>query len=350
MIGLLTEREWHNQRVRQMQRPDWYGAQYVICTKRSISLFSDRSFMLFLLLLACTIAMLLPVLIPSKPVLNIADMPSVSSAMSHEPRQLSAVRYTADWDGEWTEKTFAEYELNRGKMLFLNETHPLPNDIPPPNTYRIASYGRGMIPLRDLHIKSGRETIDALQQLFEILRQKGLSGLGVSGGTVSAAQQRNEMLHTLRAQMKHMNLKEAIHTAIASSDWPGTGEMLLEYSVEMQLQDSAQTAAAEQILQQTVWRVGFVQTEASKPAVFRLRYVGKAHATAMTYLDLDLRSYLLWLHEKGTLTVLEGNRPRYLIICKPVTGTHVQFSLPAGAEYDASADNMGYAVVACTLP
>ena len=84
-------------------------------------------------------------------------------------------------------------------------------------------------------------------------------------------------------------------------------------------------------------------------SAFRFRYVGKAHATAMTYLDLRLEEYLEWLHQKGVLAVQEDGGLKYLILCKPLTGTHIAFDVPAGASVEASFDNDGYAVVACTL-
>ena len=48
----------------------------------------------------------------------------------------------------------------------------------------------------------------------------------------------------------------------------------------------------------------------------------------MTYLDLKLEEYLEWLHQKGVLAVQEDGRLKYLILCKPLTGTHVAFDVP----------------------
>ena len=47
--------------------------------------------------------------------------------------------------------------------------------------------------------------------------------------------------------------------------------------------------------------------------------------------------------------VQEDGGLKYLILCKPLTGTHSAFDVPAGASVEASFDNDGYAVVACTL-
>jgi len=172
----------------------------------------------------------------------------------------------------------------------------------------------------------------------------------VSGGTLSTAQQRSEMLSKLREQMKGMPAKQALDRVLALSDWPGTGERLMEYCVEMQIQDEQKKELILEALQQTAWRFGFIQTKAQTPDTLRLRYVGKPHATAMTYLNLELEKYLKWLHQKKVLTVMENGLPKYVILCEQMTGERVQFALPEGAEYDVSNDNAGYAIAACTLP
>jgi len=107
-----------------------------------------------------------------------------------------------------------------------------------------------------------------------------------------------------------------------------------------------------QALLRTAWRYGFVRTQphGKGSAPYRFRYVGNAHATAMTYLDLPLKEYLEWLHQKETLTISEEGRVKYLILCKPMKSAYVEFDIPANAACEVSLDNMGYAVAACTLP
>ena len=240
-------------------------------------------------------------------------------------------------------------------MLLLDAEHPHPKDVPPPNTFSIASYGHGMIPVSSLHIRSGRETIEALQSLFHALREKGVYNLQVCGGTVSKAQQLEEQLSELRSQMKRTSVQKALGDVLGRTEWPGTGEMLGEHTVEMRFHSKESTDAfrnnAEETLLQIAWRHGFICTQQGgadgKP--YRLRYVGKAHATAMTFLDLDLESYLYFLHQTGSLTIEEHGKPKYLIVCKAMQGTRVAFDLPVNACWEASLDNLGYAVVACTL-
>lgn len=359
MNGLLTEQEWRKQYVRRKGKPDWYGPQYLLQTRKNASFLTDRSFYLFLLMLSAVIAILLPVFIP--PAMN--DIPQqvrvAEAAAAIQPRKVSAVSYHIPPSLEWMEHTYTVQQLARGKLLLLDQEHRLPKDIPPPNTFSIASYGKGMIPVASLSLQSGRETIDALLSLFSALEEKGVKGLMIYAGTVSAAQQReNQMLH-LRQKMRTALPEQALEETLRETDWPYTGEMLQEYTVEMRFhsQEAMADAAplentpAGQTLLQNAWRYGFVRThpEAGGIHAFRFRYVGKAHATAMTFLDLNFEEYLQLLHEKGCITIQEGGRARYVIACQPVQGTHVRFTIPVNAICEASLDNTGYAVVACTI-
>lgn len=361
MNGLMTEREWRRQHARRSKaRPDWWGAQMVIpCTARR-GLRQDRAFCLFLLLLSCTVALLLPLFV--KPALRETFLEA--SAAPHtpyaQPRSVSAISYQMPHALAWQEYTFTRSQLLRGKLLRLDEAHPLPQDAPPPNTFRIASDGDGMVPVASLGLKSGRETIEALRALFAELETRGVSGLAVWEGTVSAAQQRREQLKMLRQNMAMQSISESLAQVRSALDAPATGEMLQEYTVALRFRTATQqpdplrpeqTAQGQQLLQ-WAWRYGFIRTQPDGPSTqpWRFRYVGLAHATAMTYLDLDFAQYLEWLHRQGQLVIHEGGRVKHIILCKPITGTHVRFDLPAGCTFEASLDNMGYAVVACTLP
>lgn len=348
--GLLTEREWRKQYTKRKRQPDWYGPQYVLKQTAQCVLVQDRAFLLFLLVLSLTISVLLPLFVSPKQTWQFEQ-----AALKTEPskilaRHVEEIKYTADYWGEWDEKTYTEFELLKGKMLLLDDRHPLPADMLPPNTYRIASYGNAMIPVEDLSIKSGKETIEALKEWFTVLRKKGISNLAVSGGTVSIAQQRAKLLTDFRAQMKGMPVQKALETVLDTSEWPGTGEMLREYSVDLRFRNPP-TQGELEILFQTAWRHGFAKITCrfKDSQTLRFRYVGKAHAMAMTYLNLALEDYLLWLHEKEEMTVYEKGEPRYLILCKRMPGQRIKFFLPRDAEYDISADNMGYAVIACSL-
>lgn len=350
MNGLLTEREWRKKAARQYRRrPAWWGAQCVI--SRQSRLKRDPAFRAFLLLLSLCIAMMLPVMTPHRTSETFVQQMSLPQTAGFSPREVKDIRY--GWPEVTTvSRVFAADELMRGRLMLLDEVHPLPRSAPPPNTFSIAAYGRGMVPVISLNIKSGRETIDALISLFDALRNAGAEGLAVWRGSTSAAQQRQEQLQTMRGLMQRMSVTESLAQVQAELDAPASGEMLQEHAVEirlraapeMQLENSPQGRK----LLQLAWRHGFVRTDPAKRP-FRFRYVGKAHATAMTYLDVNLQEYLQWMHEKGRLTVYRDGKPQYLILCQPLDGTRAALSLPMDAAYEVSMDNLGYAIAACTL-
>lgn len=360
MNGLMTEREWRRQAMRRTPRPDYWGAQCVMIRPTKQTLKEDRAFRAFLLLLSLAIALALPILAPRARIQEYPQASSQAEAEGVQARSVSAVRYALPQELSYQSRTYTYEELLRGQMLLIDGAHPLPAGVPAPNTMSVASYGKGMVPVQGLGVRSGRETIAALTRLFSALRERGVSGLSVWKGTMSAAEQRAGQIAAIRSRIARMPVEDALVEALKETDAPGTGEMQQEYTVEIRLSAGEagqpdtrplEETAQGRLLLQLAWRSGFIRREPDGlgARAFRFRYVGEAHATAMTYLDLTLEEYLDWLHLKGELAVWRDGALRYIILCKPMTGTHIAFSLPTGASCEASLDNEGYAIVACTL-
>lgn len=358
---MLTEQEWRKQTEQKyMRRARNWGAQYVIARTRRRPLRYSRLFQLCLLLLAGGTAAALPFLFPPVISETFAELEWQNPSAPLQPRQVNEIVYAFPDETPMTTRTYTRAQLLRGKMLLLDKSHPLPADAPAPNTLSAALQGKGMVPVRNLHIRSGLETIEALTELFGILHSRGVTGLCVWEGTVSRAEQRDRMIQHARGLMRTHTVANAVQKTLAQLDAPGEGELIQEYAVELRFRsedaDVPQETALEntlhgQELLQAAWRCGFIRTHADEQgrSAFRFRWVGKAHAAAMTYLQLTLEDYLLWLHEKGVLTLLEAGTPKYVIVCQPITGTQTVFTLPAGVSYDASLDNMGYAIVVVEL-
>ena len=308
----------------------------------------DSSFCSFLIVLSILIGLTLPLLVPMHSQQVFDDYkPSEASVMP--VRKVSAVSYQLPAQLICQQQIFPRSQLLQGRMLLMDETHPLPPDLLPPNTASIAQYGAGMVPVHSLQLRSGRETIDALKALFAQLKAEEVEGLYVDQGTVSIAQQKHRLVQHTRQLMQHHSPDEAVFLALEEREWPGTGSLLREYTVEIRTADGAlleQSIQGQRFLQ-LCWRYGFVRESAEKP--FRFRYVGKAHATAMTYLALDLRSYLEQLHTKECLVIAAGGQPQYLILCQPVQNGYAAFDLPYCTALEVSMDNTGYALTACTL-
>ncbi len=273
-----------------------------------------------------------------------------------EPRAVSAVDYALPKNFAYKRVLFSKNELLKGKMLLVDEGHPLPSDAPTPNTFSIAQYGSGEVSVRSLSVKSGRETVTALRALFDALRKQGITNVYVAKGTTTVAEQTQQRIQYARELMKTCTPSQAANETLSSTEKPGTGSLLQEHAVEIRLWDSTTRQADERPLSQSsegqkllqlAWRFGFICEDSAHP--YRFRYVGKAHATAMTYLDLELQAYLEWLHQKGQIVIREGGVASYLIVCTKMDEAGAMVYLPEACIYEASADNMGYAVIACVL-
>lgn len=361
--GLLTEWEWRRQSVRARKTgARCWGAQCMLGKQRR-ALKQNRAFHALLLILSLAAALLLPVIasIPrEKPRYGEISAQTEQTAEKPRVRELSAVRYALPEGLAYTARTYHREELLRGRLMLIDEAHPLPQGVPAPNTMSIAAYGKGMVPVSDLTVKSGKETIMALTRLFADLRGRGAGGFAVCRATMTRWEQREWQLSTFRACAAGMPLESALAKALAECDAPGTGELQQEYTVDLRWMDSAGGQADAHALErtprgrtllQTAWRYGFIRVprEGESTRGYRFRYVGEAHATAMTYLDVELDEYLRLLHEKRVLTVKRDDSVSYLILCQPMQGAYVEFRLPQGAACEAGLDNTGYAVAACTI-
>ena len=347
--GLMTEYEWRKQ-VHGYRRkcPAWCGAQCVYPSGGRKRTKLRRIWMLWVL--SAVSAALLPMVVPKHQNEFFPDY-TAETAVETTVRKVSAVSYLLPTEIEYQQRVFT-----REQMLLLSPEYPLPDDLLPPNTVSIARYGNGMVPVRELTVCAGYETIDALSLLFAQLRNNRIEGLYVWEGTTSSARQYDAMIKQVRMLMTKNPPEDAVDQVLDSMEYPGTGSLLQGYAVEIRLMDQASKLPVEEALEaslqgqallQLCWRYGFVRESRAFP--YRFRYVGKAHSTAMTYLDLDFESYLDWLHRMGAIVISAGGRPQYLILCKAMNGDYVAFDLPANADIEISMDNTGYALAACTL-
>ncbi len=366
---VLTEREWRKQAYRTQKRePRCWGAQCMAQQPRHPSHF-EKTYRRYA---ACSMVAIALGIIgyflfhSASPTAEYPIMPALSEAVEALPpgpdaRANSAVTYAYP-QVPYQEVTFTQDELMRGKMLLINQQHPLPKEAPGANTVSIATYGKGIVPVRDLELKAGQQTIDALYTFFQFARQKGIEGLGICRGTLSEAQQRELQLERVRALATSMPLEDAVSQARLDVDDPRTSDFQQEYTVDIRLftpwegsADQRPLALTDQgrFLLQYAWRYGFIRRfpgASDNPyRAYQFRYVGIAHSTLMTYLDLPLEAYLDLLHEKKAIFIHDNGTPKYLALCLPLRDGYVTFPIPEGANYEASYDNQGYAVIACTF-
>lgn len=351
--GMMTEWEWRKQAQRGPRGRRCWGA---LCVQPKVKPIHDKRLLAGMLAASVVCAALLPLFAPAEDGLETYQVKEGKRAAEKnvQARKISTVDYKMPEGIEAESKSFSREELLRGKMLLLDENHPLPYGAPAPNTMSVAGYGKGMVPVSDLTVRSGMETITALTELFAALRREGVSCFTVCRGTMTPWEQEAWRLSSFREYASALPLEAAAARAFAETDDPGRGDLLQEYTVELCLagDDGSEKPMLEaspegRKLLQSAWRYGFAVEQ--KNNRWRLRYVGKAHAAAMVFLDVDLEEYLHLLHEKRVLQVRRDETTTYLIFCQPVEEEYVEFLLPKNVKYEVSLDNLGYAVVACAV-
>ena len=309
---MIAEGSWKkHRRPFQKNDPTFPRCWGAICTLPKPS--RKRKWLPFSILAACLLASSGAVFLCSRS--EKTEFPAVpaSSEVAVPVRQAvrdnSAVVYRYPEDGAQEQVTFTREQLLRGKLMLIDDDHPLPDDAPAPNTFCIAANGKGVIPVRDLTLKSSPDTISALYSFFYDARQKGIEGLAVYRATLSGAEQRSWQLERTRVYSASLSLSEAAQLAQSEIPDPGRSEHQQGYTVDIRLFTSWNGPADERplarcdqgrYLLQNAWRYGFVRRyanqESNEDRAYQFRYVGVAHSTAMTYLDLELDAYLELLH------------------------------------------------------
>lgn len=269
------------------------------------------------------------------------------------------------------EKSYqAVFPLRRlwaGRMMLVDEAHPLPDQAATPNTLSVLKSTSGRVTCRDQQAVLAEDALDALDDLFRGARLARHNQLVLFAATRSEEQQRQLLTDRMAELSRALPLEEALAQAKAEIETPGCSEHQLPWCVDIRLcqgwnalpsEFSFEESEAGRWLVENCWRYGFIrrydmgrETDASHRA-WHFRYVGKAHAALMHTLGLSLEEYLAFLHEKGVVTVLgEGGTPQATAVCVPLGEQESVFVLPLSASVeDASVDNMGYAVVACLYP
>jgi D-alanyl-D-alanine carboxypeptidase len=258
----------------------------------------------------------------------------------------------------------AEAELWAGKMLLIDEGHPVPGKAAPPNTLSIAAEGEGLIAVRTPRPNTDLEVIKALKKMFYMARSQKVNSWLVWEGSRSYGQQLELQLERLKQHAQTMALTEAAKLTAMEVPAPGYSEHQLPYVVDLRLadgwnaapEDAPLNASADgKLLLDSAWQYGFIHRYGTKTAppyedeAYHFRYVGVAHSTIMHALHVDFPRYLAFLREEGTITYYEEGVPRYTVLCKRVDDG-LSFSIPEGCLWEASMDNTGYAVMAVTFP
>lgn len=355
--GVFTEREWLRNGGGVVRSPA--GHWGALCTRPAVkkSIHRNRKLHGGMLAASLMVSALIALCFSAHPrprVFPLAAIPAAAAGV--RIRQVDGLTFDAPTGGSMRSITCTEEELLAGKLLLLDGQHPLPEPAGKAALESIATCGKGMVPVNNLSPVSGRETIGALAQLFALLRENGAGSFAVWQGTRLPGRGAEEWGRRMQAMVQNTDVAMAVALLAPQCD-ALSEEWLLPYTVELRmaspdpaLPDPTPLKATEQgrKLLSLAWRCGFVRCGRRGEDTFRFRYVGRAHAIAMTYLDVTLAEYIEILHQKRNITV-RTREATYHIQCIPAPDGYAQFRIPAGAAVEVSADNTGWAVAACTL-
>lgn len=301
-----------------------------------------------------------------------APRPDVQTYPLHAPAQptdaapvssLPACMLAGLPKGEAVTVSVPTQHLMKGRMLLIDESHPLPDDYLPGDTFSVLSYTQGRVACRDLTAVAGQDTLDALAQLFTAARHARIVQFTVFSGARSGEQQRILLTDTLADLSRDMPLEEALRAAVLAVGSVDCTEHQTPWAVDLRLcpvwngapLDQPYSATeAGRWLAEHCWEYGFIlRWPGAEPAphscrAYHLRYVGKAHAMLMHALDASFEEYLALLHAHGQLTLFnEKGAPRAAAVCQPAGEHQTSFLLPAASIDDLSLDNTGWAVASC---
>jgi len=265
--------------------------------------------------------------------------------------------------GETRTLSVPTQHLAKGRMLLVDEAHPLPEGYTPGDTFSVLNYTQGRVACRDQTAVSGQDTLDALVQLFTTARGERIVQFTVFAGTRSAEQHRLLLTDTLADLSRDMPLEDALRTARDAVCSPDCTEHQTPWAIDLRLcpvwngaplaEPYAATEAGRWLMEHC-WEYGFIlrwpdaHISAHSCRPWHLRYVGRAHAMLMHALDVTFEEYLSLLREYGTLTLYdENNAPLAAAICCTAGEHQTSFTLPVAEIEDLSLDNTGYAIAAC---
>lgn len=238
----------------------------------------------------------------------------------------------------------------------VSPSHPLPADFPAPNT-------RSVRALVGSYLPACAETAlwtEAVYALCEIQLDYPLeTGAELTLGALSSAQQDAWQKEAFGRYAAVYPLEEALMLAQQAVPSGGESEHQLGYALDVALTGPLAISQTDPLLRNetgrwlsdNLWRYGWIYRYGSESRALgacehiHLRFVGKIHAAAMHALGLGMEDYLALLHREQALTLTRNGQPWAYLYGFPSENDLV-FPLEDGMVLEASADNMGWALVA----
>ena len=263
-----------------------------------------------------------------------------------------------------------------GGLLLVNPWHPLPSDFSDATLVSVGNTSGWKIAVADGNVRLFPVAFDALQTMITDAGKENLTNYIVR----EAYRSNDEQTELFNKQMEKLSSKYSgdilIEQTKKTVNYPGTSEYQSGMSFNMRLYDKEKPEVARQKFQETDQGKWFTQNSWKYGVIFRFptqdfpnsswedksyktgvttqlslyRYVGQAHAAAMSIMNYCLEEYIEFLMQHPHVCIYQDGALRYEIYRMEVE-TADRYDVPVpnpASSYTASLDNLGGVVMAYT--
>lgn len=266
--------------------------------------------------------------------------------------------------------TASRSELMLGGLMLVNAWHPLPAEFSDEGLIPIGSTSGYKIPVKDNSVTLFRPAYDALHAALDAAAADGLQNYIIQEGYRSNETQTNLFNERMAKLQNKYSGDILIEQTKKEVNYPGTSEYQTGFSFNVRLYpnpESLDFVESDQgkWLVENSWKYGIIfrfptrdfpnatwEDKSHKTGVSvdlnLFRYVGEAHACAMTTMNFCLEEYVEFLMAHPHISIYENGALKYEIFRVADTGD-ASFNLPVpnpARKCQASFDNMGGIVLA----
>ena len=266
--------------------------------------------------------------------------------------------------------------LLNGGLLLVNAWHSLPADFSEEGMISVGEASSFNIQVQDNSVKLFPPAYNALQEALNAAKEDGLEYFIVMEGYRSVAEQEELFSEQMQALGGRYSGERLIAEAKKKVNYPGTSDYHTGMTVRMDVYQRGNSELNDQKFQaesaqgawltENCWKYGYIfrfpskdfpnsswEDKAHKTGVSSqlnmYRFVGKAHAAAMTVLNMCLEEYIEFLIDHPHICIYQDGALAYEVVRIKGAGEKDSFALPVpnpANSYQASLDNMDGVVMA----
>jgi len=261
-------------------------------------------------------------------------------------------------------------ELYAGMLILVNQWTAIPNMMPDYTPTSVSNGTEGRMGVEDRNVRLRSEPLNALNLLIQDALARGHDHF-IARSAARSHQDQTKLFNERLERYKKSGYtdQKAYDRTKAAIAEPGYSEHETGLAFHIGLYDKNDPKLLSTPFEETTqsvyirnfsWRFGWIlRYPPNKSKItgitnepWHMRFVGIAHAATMQALGYCLEEYLDYLHENPIVEVYENQQLRYVILTQPMSdgAEFITATLPQNTQnWSASADNLGYAVFACTI-